>query len=338
MIVIGQDDAHTYEELSDAFQQLKDQVVILYEPLSLDTWKMTRFEEVLSKAQDETLLPDFILYIGDTLVSKRLKAFLRKAEGAETWTVRADGEIHDTFMNLKGIIEGQPAEVILEMATVISRRTGEQQTDYLRLWAEALKAADGKSEEFEPEYSEMATVRYFEQQLEDMEYPFHVQYANSSAVRLANIYAGHHVYCNRGVNGIEGCLSTAAGMSLVTADFVFCVIGDLSFFYDQNALWNHNLKGNLRVILLNNGCGGIFDKFEGLKQSDARDLVMARHQTSAQGICTQNDCGYIKAKNMDEMQLGVVQLLTMDTKRPVVLEVITDADVDTQQLQRYFER
>ncbi|MDD5824732.1 MAG: 2-succinyl-5-enolpyruvyl-6-hydroxy-3-cyclohexene-1-carboxylic-acid synthase, partial [Prevotellaceae bacterium] len=81
-----------------------------------------------------------------------------------------------------------------------------------------------------------------------MFYNYHVHYANSTAVRLACRYvSGHKVYCNRGVNGIDGCLSTAAGFSASTADMVFCVTGDLSFFYDQNALWNNNLKGNLRV-------------------------------------------------------------------------------------------
>ncbi len=62
-----------------------------------------------------------------------------------------------------------------------------------------------------------------------------------------------------------------------------CVLGDLSFFYDQNALWNQNLDGSLLgIIVLNNGGGAIFGKFEGLKQSDARErLVMAEHHTSA---------------------------------------------------------
>ena len=68
------------------------------------------------------------------------------------------------------------------------------------------------------------------------------------------------MFCNRGVNGIEGSLSTAAGFSVVSGERVFCVIGDLSFFYDQNALWNQHLTGNLRILLLNNGKGGIFSR------------------------------------------------------------------------------
>ena len=71
------------------------------------------------------------------------------------------------------------------------------------------------------------------------------------------------------MNGIDGSLSTAAGFSVATDDLVFCVVGDLSFFYDQNALWNQNLRGNLRIILLNNGRGGIFQQLPGLAKSPA---------------------------------------------------------------------
>ena len=63
----------------------------------------------------------------------------------------------------------------------------------------------------------MAVVRYFEEQLDDLDMDIFVHYANSSAIRLACIYANHYVWCNRGVNGIEGSLSTADGFSLASS-------------------------------------------------------------------------------------------------------------------------
>jgi 2-succinyl-5-enolpyruvyl-6-hydroxy-3-cyclohexene-1-carboxylate synthase len=163
-------------------------------------------------------------------------------------------------------------------------------------------------------------------------------YANSTAIRLANIYAKAPIYCNRGVNGIEGSLSTAAGFSIACQDApVLCVIGDLSFFYDQNALWNQNLKGNFRILLLNNGKGGIFNMLPGLEKSPARDAyVSAQHDTSAEGICKQNDVVYLKATNMEEMQQGVDTLLQMGSERPVLLEVFTDAAEDERVYKEYF--
>jgi 2-succinyl-5-enolpyruvyl-6-hydroxy-3-cyclohexene-1-carboxylate synthase len=167
-----------------------------------------------------------------------------------------------------------------------------------------------------------------------------VHYANSTAIRLANIYSKAPVYCNRGVNGIEGSLSTAAGFSLVAHPTpntqhltpntqhltpTFCIIGDLSFFYDQNALWNQNLRGNLRILLLNNGKGGIFDTLPGLEQSPARDrLVAAQHSTSAEGICRQSNVGYRRAENMQQMQQGIDWLITTESSHPLLLEVMTD--------------
>ena len=139
------------------------------------------------------------------------------------------------------------------------------------------------------------------------------------------------------MNGIEGSLSTAAGFSLVSDENVSCVIGDLSFFYDQNALWNQNLRGNLRILLMNNGKGGIFNMLKGLEQSAARDqFVAAQHKTSAEGICMQNHVDYQKAQNMEEMQQGIEWLMHTESNRPLLLEVFTDAAEDERVFKAYY--
>lgn len=66
---------------------------------------------------------------------------------------------------------------------------------------------------------------------------------------------------------------------------MYCIIGDLSFFYDRNALWNRYLRGNLRILLLNNGGGGIFEKFsEHLQEEEDARNVMAQDFTTAEGF------------------------------------------------------
>ena len=216
--------------------------------------------------------------------------------------------------------------------------------NYRRQWLRLLTQAGEHALSYEPQYSQMAAVREFERRLPD-DPSVAVHYANSSAVRLANIYAPHYVWCNRGVNGIEGSLSTAAGYSLIPhASYpvslptpVYCVIGDLSFFYDQNALWNQELGGNLRVLLLNNGCGGIFRQLRGLEQSPARDrYVTAQHTTTAEGICRQNGVGYRVAHDMETLSKGMEWLVTAEATKPLLLEVLTDADGDAQELKNYY--
>ena len=66
-------------------------------------------EAVCLIGDDESYVPDLVLYIGGSIVSKRLKRFLRKAK--ETWIVNATGEVTDTFMNLTRVIQGDAAVV-----------------------------------------------------------------------------------------------------------------------------------------------------------------------------------------------------------------------------------
>ena len=337
MVVVGQ-----HEPINDGATGtsiLRTMAVVVAERLAGWPDAARPVDEALTLvAGDDDFLPDTIFYFGGTLVSKRLKQFMRKAgQNATVVQVTPDGQLRDVTMHLDylcvGSLEGFVAYLGREAADAIGTSNAFQQR-WEGLFAHVRATMDDEC----PPFSQLAVVRYFEQQLEDMEYPFHLHYANSMPVRLANCMAGQHVWCNRGVNGIEGTLSTAAGFSIAVNDKVFCVIGDLSFFYDQNALWNQNLKGNLRIILLNNGKGGIFNSLPGLEQSPARDtLVAARHHTTAQGICTQNDVGYLKADNTLDMQRGVVALLTENRSRPMLLEVFTDPENDAKALKTHFK-
>ena len=352
MIVIGQTLPGMLS--ADTMRQLRQHYVVLAEPLgNSSAYDVHADEAVRAIGDDEAYRPDFIIYVGDTIVSKPVRKFLRRAK-ADVCMLTLDARtVADPLMSLTGIVEldnpenidqlllnlcnlyDDPAEYADDeniMQHEPSRRA------FFDLWKAVLDAAASHAEYFEPPYSQMAVVKYFEQQLEDIDFDCQVHYANSTAVRLASIYAAHPVWCNRGVNGIEGSLSTAAGFSLATQDRVFCIIGDLSFFYDQNALWNQCLGGNLRIILLNNGGGGIFRQLPGLDQSPVADtMVGGSHKAEARGICTQNDIGYLKASNMQEMQIGVVTLLTQESQRPMLLEVFTDADTDAQAMKQYFE-
>ena len=304
-------------------------------PMLIDGQPMNpNLDEAVSLVVDnDDYVPDFVLYIGGSIVSKKVKHFLRKAK--ETWAVNRAGEINDTFQNLTHVVQGN-GEVLADQIRFMLESSPHP---FVRQWEELLAHVRHYADSYEPAYSQMAVVRYLEQRLPvvSSSSPI-VHYANSTAIRLANIYARHHVYCNRGVNGIEGSLSTAAGFSCVSDGLVFCVIGDLSFFYDQNALWNRSLRGNLRILLLNNRKGGIFNMLKGLEQSPARDkYIAAEHQTSAEGICRQNSVVYMKAEDMRQMQDGVNRLLTGQSECPMLLEVFTDAKEDERVYRDYYE-
>ena len=164
-------------------------------------------------------------------------------------------------------------------------------------------------------------------------------YANSSAVRLGNIFSNQYLYVNRGVNGIEGTLSTAVGYALARQDEedVYCVIGDLSFFYDQNALWNEQLPPNLSILLLNNGGGGLFRQLPGLERSPYRDsAIAAGHTASAEGICQAYGLVYLSARNGQELSRALDSFFHAE-EGPVLLEVFTRPEDDARVLKDYYQ-
>ena len=335
MIVVGQtlkDDL-----LAEDFAVYQD-IVVLNEALSIGCGAC-HFDELLSKGRiPPSMLPDFVLYLGGELVSKRMKQFLRQLpDDVKIWSVSKDGRVRDTFMSMHGLIEGHPADVLADLAELTKGLQLRSSLDFFEQWDDVLACVDEAIDSYDPDYSQMAAVKMLEAAMEFADEAV-THYGNSSAVRLANVFSSHFVYCNRGVNGIEGTLSTAAGFSLCHPDSVFCVVGDLSFFYDANALWPQCLKGNLRVLLLNNGGGGIFEKFEGLRKSPARDdFVMARHQTTAEGLCQSFNVDYRSAHNMEELEEGMEWLTeTADGNRPLVLEVVTDSAADARVLRDFY--
>lgn len=348
MIVIGQLAHGTISH--ETIRSLSEKYVVMSEPLSSPSYMTIHFDEAIryivsdnSSINDDeddktAYYPDYVIYVGDTLVSKPARRFLRNAKAPSCLITPDAADIHDPLMTLTDIVECDTVSINALLASLCETPDTDERCRFHDRWQSFLDACAAHADAYAPEYSQMATVKYFEEQLADLDIDICVHYANSSAVRLACIYAQHYVWCNRGVNGIEGSLSTAAGFSLATHDMTVCVIGDLSFFYDQNALWNSNLRGNLRIILLNNRGGGIFRQLPGLSDSPAADdLVMASHENTAQGICTQNDIGYMSAKNMDEMQIGIVTLLTRESERPMLLEVFTDCNDDMKALEKYFK-
>lgn len=368
MIVIGQD--YPTRQLY-GIKDITSRAVTLCEPTGLAEHTveaatgeyatkllMSNFEEVLtalerkedSSSEIEAYKPDFILYVGGCIVSKRLKRFLRSCKDAKVWRVSKDGDGVDTFMHLDRIFEVDPNALANRMMD-FEQKYEDEVRNFHDLWEKALLKAKCHSYHYEPPFSSMAAVKYLQQEFRaasrDTTDHARLFYGNSMAIRLAGIYARQYVHCLRGVNGIEGTLSAAAGLSRYLSEYLpnliktqpklFCVLGDLSFFYDQNALWNQNLNGSLRIIVLNNGGGAIFGKFKGLKESKARErLVMAEHQTSAVNACQANDIVYMGADDMRSLRYGIDQLIHSESKRPMLLEVFTDIDTDNQAIEDYF--
>lgn len=318
---------------------VRQKMVTFYEPLSSDCRFVCCFDQALKYINDDETAynPDFIIYIGDTLVSKRIKHFMRRCKAPCYMAMLQDKFLPDPVMNTRYVQHISSANALLHAieASIITqdKDIGISRQSFLQRWNILLNRADKAVSKFRPVFSAFQVIRYFESQFNNIGMLYDIHYANSSVVRLANLCARHYVWCNRGVNGIEGSLSTAAGFSLVTSSMVFCVIGDLSFFYDSNALSSAALCGNLRVLLVNNGCGSIFENLNGLSQSPcAKSLIGASHNHNAEGLCATYGARYLSASSENEMYKGIHDLVMSHSDKPVVLEVFTNPNIDAAML------
>ena len=334
MVVVGQMPPDELEP--DVMRRIGQEAIIVHEALSGVEGGVAHPDEVVARLSTvPEARPDLIVYLGGTLVSKPLKRYLRTLNDSEQWRVETDGSMPDTFGHLTALIEGAPAAVLRRMAEeMCAHEAGsEEQPHFSHLWLTTENQVAAQLDRQTLPYSQAAVVQYLEQQLGSGT-GWQTHYANSSAVRLGIRYARHHIWCNRGVNGIEGSISTAAGFSLACPDKVLCVTGDLSFFYDQNALWPELLDGRLRLLLLNNGCGGIFSRLPGLEASpSASTVISGAHHATAQGICAQWGIGYQQAHDMTSAKQGIDALLSDGQERPMLLEVFTTTQQDNAALQ-----
>lgn len=295
---------------------------------------LKNFDAALYAMPEETkekMTPELVITYGGHIVSKRMKNYLRQHPPKEHWHVSPDGEVIDLFAGaLTTVIEMDPFEFLEKIAFLLDNRTPE----YPRLWENYCKSLP------EPAfvYSEMSAIGALIKALPG-ECALHL--ANSSAVRYAQLFTipdTVEVCCNRGTSGIEGSLSTAVGYAAASTKLNFVVIGDLSFFYDMNALWNNHFGSNLRILLLNNGGGEIFHTLPGLDMSGtSHRFVTAVHKTSAKGWAEERGFLYLKVEDEGQLTEAMVtftqpELLT----QPVLIEVFTNKNKDARILKDYY--
>ena len=326
MVVVGQLPFTESQRSATALERLRSYAVVLTDHLASDCRavmpSLDRMAMLLTETGDYA--PDTVVYVGGNMVSKSMRQFLQGCRPANSYVVTADGKLTDVLMTATDIVEATPSQALDAMAAAVD---GKHNAD--TAWTERWHGICAQSvvSGCDPEYSQVAAVREFFKAIEGCDCCVHL--ANSMSVRAGLLYADRYVYVNRGVNGIEGSLSTAAGFSLMSAVPVYCVIGDLSFFYDVNALWHGDLCGNFRILLLNNGCGGIFRRFGKLEDSPALDgMVMARHNTSAEGACQQNGVAYRAVHEAAQLADGIRWLTHEQCPTPMLLEVFTDDEED----------
>lgn len=291
------------------------------------------FDTILYSLPEEEqlkLVPDLLITYGGHIVSKRIKQFLRQNPPKEHWHVSADGKVTDTFCVQTVVIEMDPFEFVEKIAYLIENKVSE----YPKRWEQLSKQIPVPDFAF----SEMAAVGKVLTSL-PTESVLHL--GSSSTVRYAQLFPIPNtveVCCNCGASGIEGTLSTALGYAWASDKLNFILIDDLSFFCDMNALWCSHLRGNLRILLLNNGGGEFFQALPELeKEPLTLRFVTAPHRTSAESWARERGFDYVAIRSMEELVAGLPAFMQAEQQiRPQFMEVFTDREEDMRLLKEYY--
>jgi 2-succinyl-5-enolpyruvyl-6-hydroxy-3-cyclohexene-1-carboxylate synthase len=166
-----------------------------------------------------------------------------------------------------------------------------------------------------------------------------LQSANSSVIRYIQLFkegrAADH-FCNRGTSGIDGSTSTAAGYCYASGRKTVLITGDISFLYDSNGLYHNYKKNNFKIILINNGGGGIFRIIDGPKDSQyLESFFEARQEMSGEHFARAYGLNYQLATSETELAAQLGDFFAKD-EAPTILEIRTPGRENAQVLKTYF--
>ncbi len=296
-----------------------------------------RIITTFNEADKIAFRPDVVLTIGHSIISKKIKHLIREW-GPEHWHITDAPEAPDTFKTLSRFINVTPSEFLKDIASYRN-----DQSTFHQLWKERDLLAKQFHEECMPAapFSDLKAYWLLHDYIPDFT---NVQMGNSAAVRylqLCNqistlIYSG-----NRGVSGIDGSVSTAAGAAWINEREgvnTMLICGDMSFVYDSNALWHNHLSPALRIAVVNNAGGGIFRIIDGPSGTDQLEKFFDAHvDVSIEHLCKAFNLNYYRAENEDELHEVMPSFLfPQENDRPALLEVITPRDDNASILKDYF--
>lgn len=306
------------------------------------TGALNRVDGILGMVDDrlrQCLRPDLLITFGKSVLSKHVKAFFRQCHVREHWHIQPAGPVADTFQSVGTIIRVDEAEFLAQLGMRLDDAGGNGSGKTRAVW-EALDEASGEALaaflSAKQTLCELEAVGYVLAQL-PQDCDLHL--ANSMAVRYANLVglsgnATTRVYGNRGTSGIDGCLSTLVGHAQKTDRLQVLLIGDLAFFYDRNALANP-VPPNVRIVLINNHGGGIFDLIDG--PADLPELTrffVTPHAMTAERTCEEFGLDYRACNERDDLPACLGPFFE-DGGRPALLEVETDREGNRASFARY---
>lgn len=283
---------------------------------------------------------ELLIHIGEQ--SGDYYTFYEFSKAKNVWRVSLDGEMRDTFHHLKKVFEMSEKNFFKYYV----EQECEVETSKIS-YIEECKKEIKSIEEALPElpFSNISVAQYISTNMPENSA---VHFGVSNTQRAWTFFELPHVdisTANVGCRGIDGAVSAAIGMSLVDLNKIhFCILGDLTFFYNMNALGNRSINTNLRILLINNGSGAEFHMYSHmgrkLLQDDVNNFVAASGHFSAKSPnlvkAFSENLGFEYLRATNEQELKDACKIYLDGKKreaPVLLEVFTDCNNESRALE-----
>ena len=274
------------ETISRQIEQLicQHHVVVLTENLANKNipHAIPTIDRILATIHDEEeplFAPDLLITFGGAIVSRMIKAFIRNHPPREHWHIDLREIAPDTYQSLTLPIKMEARAFFTQLTSGLAEKS--EPSDYFRLWKEKENLAEKRHHEYLSRIP-WCDLKAFSLLLPALPANTHLQLGNSTPVRYAQLFHCNTIARadgNRGTSGIDGCSSTAVGASVTTHDPTILITGDIGFLYDSNALWIKYKPSNLKIVVIQNGGGGIFRFLPGPSVLDEmEDFFETPHQ------------------------------------------------------------
>ncbi|WP_419494384.1 2-succinyl-5-enolpyruvyl-6-hydroxy-3-cyclohexene-1-carboxylic-acid synthase [Chryseobacterium bernardetii] len=269
----------------------------------------------------KTYAPDLLITVGQNVVSKKVKQFLRSARPKQHWHLDEVWQ-PDTYFSLTEKIEVKPEVFFSKLLKFINL----EPRSYYNLWDVLRDKKDARHQQF-VNTVEFSDFYFFNKAAQTVPENYNIHFSNSSGIRYAQLFdfGKRRIYCNRGTSGIDGSTSTAMGFAIKNQNPTLLITGDLSFFYDINGLWNQYIPPFVRIIIFNNGEGNIFKIIPGPGNANSNTLdefIATKHRKNAEHLAKHFGFSYIKVE--DELTLDrVLENFFKPDAQPKILEVNT---------------
>ena len=316
LMLFGQDEPD--QETQNLINQISDKIPVIKSPLNNLEVGIDHVDGLIGN--QENLVPDLLITSGLSILSKKLKNFIRKHKPQTHLHFDEAGVPVDTFQTNPKLIKASIKDCLNQLID------NEVDTEFLGNWKNYEECSKKAITKFinSSDFSETkATFRI----INSIPSNSFLHLSNSMPVRYVDLFGVKNgVICrsNRGTSGIDGCTSTALGNALVSDKLNFLITGDLAFLYDRNAFFHNYKVPNLRVIVMNNQGGGIFRLIDGpSKLPELEDYFETRHNRTAEYICAENQLEYYPIKSDDQLNESWDDFLK-SSDNAKVMEIFTD--------------